>query len=286
MWSGGSGATFSSTPERVGREGALRLRFERRDGRTILAACRSTVPLQVLAPMALGGPAAVVSILNPTGGLVGGDRLLIDIEAGPGTHACLTTPSATKVYRTAGEPARQEVVLRIGPEAVLEYVPDHTIPFAGSDFRQTLHAELAEGARLIVMDAFAAGRVARGEAWRFARLESGLCVEDAAGWLLRDRFVLEGPDPWDALGLAEGLPYFATVASFGDEPWDTVAEDVDAAVGGCPGVQGAGGTLARRGTIARCLAASAVGLGSAAHRLWACARRRVLGLEPLVLRKP
>jgi urease accessory protein len=286
MWSAGSGATFSSTPERVGREGALRLRFERRGARTVLAACRSTVPLQVLAPLALPGSAAVVSILNPTGGLVGGDRLRIDVEAGPGAHACLTTPSATKVYRTIEGPARQDVSLRLARDAVVEYVPDHTIPFAGSDFRQTLRAEVGEGARLIVVDAFAAGRVARGEAWQFARLDCALVVEDRTGWLLRDRFVLQGPGAWDALGLAEGVPYFATVATFGDGPWDTLAGDLDAALAGCHGVRAGGGALPRRGGLVRCLAESAVGLGDAMDRLWAAARRRLLGLDPLLLRKP
>src|SRR2546422_1747450 len=49
--------------------------------------------------LALDDRAAVVSVLNPTGGLVGGDRLAIDVVVGPAAHACLTTPSATKVYR-------------------------------------------------------------------------------------------------------------------------------------------------------------------------------------------
>lgn len=285
MWSGGSGAIFSSTPERVGRDGALRLRFERRGGGTVMAACRSTVPLQVLAPLALADPAAVVSILNPTGGLVGGDRLVIDVEAGPGAHACLTTPSATKVYRTAGPPARQEVTLRLGPGAVVEYVPDHTIPFEGSDFRQSLRAEVGAGARLLVVDAFAAGRVARGEAWRFARLESALAVSDAAGWLLLDRFALGGSEAWDAIGLAEGAPYFATLAAFGDTPWGALADDLATVVRACPGVRAAGGALARRGVIVRCLAPSAVALTAAVERVWAAARRALLGHPPLALRK-
>ena len=54
---------------RVGRDGTLRLRFERRGAATVLAGCRFTLPLQVLAPLALDDPAAVVSILNPTGGV-------------------------------------------------------------------------------------------------------------------------------------------------------------------------------------------------------------------------
>lgn len=285
MSSAGSSAISSSAPERVGRDGRLSLRFELRGAATVLAACRGTVPLQVLAPLALPDPAAVVSILNPTGGLVGGDRLVLDIEVGRGAHACLTTPSATKVYRTAGEPAHQEVTLRLGSGAVVEYVPDHTIPFAGADFRQTLRVEVGPAARLFMVDAFAAGRVARGEAWRFRHLESALLVRDGTGWLLRDRFQLRGAGSWDAIGLAGKAPYFATVAIFGDAPWDTLPDDVDAAVATCSGVRTAGGSLARRGAVIRCLAESAVALGDAVDRLWALARRRLLDLPPLPLRK-
>jgi urease accessory protein len=285
MSSAGSGATFSSAPERVGRDGRLRLRFERRADRTVLAACRGTVPLQVLAPLALPDPAAVVSILNPTGGLVGGDRLTIEVEAEPGAHACLTTPSATKVYRTPGPPARQDVHLRLGAGASVEWVPDHTIPFAGADFRQVLRAELGDRARLLVVDAFAAGRVGRGEAWRFARLESALVVSDARGWLLRDRFVLEAPTAWSVVGLAEGAPYFATVAAFGDADWGAWIEDIGAQVAGSPGVRAAGGVLPRGGAVIRCLAESAAALGDALERAWGAARWHLLGCPPLALRK-
>ncbi|HZN50301.1 MAG TPA: urease accessory protein UreD, partial [Methylomirabilota bacterium] len=89
--------------DRVGRDGALRLRFECRGTATVVTGWRYTLPLQALAPVALDDPSAVVSILNPTGGLVGGDRLSIDVEATADAHAVLTTPSATRVYRTDGE---------------------------------------------------------------------------------------------------------------------------------------------------------------------------------------
>src|SRR5207253_6838753 len=77
-----------------------------------------------------------ISVLNPTGGLVGGDRLAIDVTIGPAAHGCLTTPSATKVYRTAGAAAEQRVHIRLGAGAILEWVPDHTIPFARSEERR------------------------------------------------------------------------------------------------------------------------------------------------------
>ncbi len=177
-------------PARVGRDGALSLALERRGGATVLSRCRYSLPLQVLAPLALDDCAAVVSVLNPTGGLVGGDRLAIDVVVGPAAHACLTTPSATKVYRTAGATAEQHVRLRLGVGAILEWVPDHTIPFPGSAFRQAIDCELDDDATLILTDAFAAGRIARGEAWQFALLESAVTVRDRRGPILHDRFVL------------------------------------------------------------------------------------------------
>src|SRR5262249_19212574 len=136
---------------RVGRDGALTLRVERRGARSVLTGCRWTLPLQVLAPVALDDAALIVSVLNPTGGLVGGDRLVVDIEVGADAHACLTTPSATKVYRTAASPAEQTVRLTLAPGARLEWVPDHTIPFAGAALRQRIEADVAEGAVLFVV---------------------------------------------------------------------------------------------------------------------------------------
>ena len=250
-----AGVAGLTTAARVGRDGALRLAFERRGGRSVLAACRWTLPLQVLAPVALDDVAAVVSILNPTGGLVGGDRLSVDVDVGAGAHACLTTPSATKVYRTGGDAAEQVVRLKLAPDARLEWVPDHTIPFAGAALRQRLEAEVAEGATLLVVDAFAAGRVARGEAWRFALLDSTLSARDARGWVLHDRFVLRDGRPGPGLGLAEDRRYVASVAVIADTGLAGFADDVAALTGADVDVGAA--LLPRRGALVRALAADA-----------------------------
>jgi urease accessory protein len=271
----------------VGRDGALALTVERRGPRSVLARARFTLPLQVLAPMALDDPAAVVSMLNPTGGLVGGDRLAIDVTVGPAAHACLTTPSATKVYRTQGEAAVQDVTIHLNAGAVCEWIPDHTIPFAGSALRQRIAVDVGDGACVMLVDAFAAGRVGRGEAWEFRLLDSAITVRDAKGWLLRDRFVLEGGGALDprALGAAEGRPYFATFIVIADEV-DAFGRAVatDFPPGG-PVSVGAG-ALPRRGVLVRCLASSAPALLDALEALWTSARRDVLGRPPLALRKP
>jgi urease accessory protein len=275
-----------TTAVRVGRDGGLRLCLERRGTATVLADCRSVLPLQVLAPVALTGPAAVVSMLNPTGGVLGGDRLTVDFDVGRGAHACLTTPSATRVYRTAGEPAVQHVRLTVAADAVMEWVPDHTIPSAGASLRQTFEADVGPGATLIAVDAFAAGRVARGEAWRFARLDSALTVRDAMGLVLHDRFVLCGDERWSRVGLSEGRAYFATVVLVADAGLDDVAAELPAALGTIDGMTAAAARLPRRGVMVRCLATGAPALTDGLEAIWALARRRLLDLPPLALRKP
>jgi len=277
----------SSTLEpavRVGRDGALRLAFERRGTSTVLTACRSTLPLQVLAPVALEDPAAIVSMLNPTGGVLGGDRLTVDIDVGAGAHACLTTPSATKIYRSDGPVAEQTVRLTLARDACLEWVPDHAIPFPGAAFRQRIEAEVAEGAALILVDAFAAGRVARGEAWRFARFDSGLALRDAGGWLLHDRLALDASLGAAALGMAERRPYVATIVVIADRGVEAFARAVDAL--GVPDADVGAGLLPRRGALVRCLAGSAPALQRAVDDVWAAGRRCLLDLPPLGLRKP
>jgi len=270
---------------RVGRDGALSLAFRRRGAATILAASRSILPLQVLAPLALEDVAAVASILNPTGGIVGGDRLTIDVDVGPGADACLTTPSASRIYRAAAEPATQVVRLTLGPGASLEWVPDHGIPFAGSAFRQTIEAEVGEGATLVLVDAWAAGRIARNEAWHFALLDSALTARDGAGLLVHDRFVLPAAVSPTALGLAEAWPYFATVVVIADEGIGRFAEALEDAAPSWDGAAVGLGALPRRGALVRCLADSAPTLETALEGIWTLARREILKRPPLALRK-
>ena len=273
------------SPARVGRDGTLSLRLERRGAATVLAGCRFTLPLQVLTPLALDGTALVVSMLNPTGGVLGGDRLTIDVHAAAGTHGLLTTPSATKVYRSAGPVAVQDVHLVVAPGAIVEWVPDHVIPFAGAAYRQRLHARVGRGGILVVVDAFATGRVARGERWRFGLLESALSITDDDGWLLYDRFVLTGDEQWGALGFTEGAPYFATIAVVTPSSLSEMAGAAADAVRGLDGVRAGVGRMARRGILVRCLAETAPGLGDAVRAVWNAVRLVAVGAPSMDLRK-
>jgi urease accessory protein len=284
--------------DRTGRDGLLDVAFVRRGGRTVLARRRFRLPLQTLEPLDLEDDAATLVLLNPTGGIVGGDRLRTEIELGPDSHVCVTTPSATRVYRTTGPAAVSLTTIRVGERGVLEFVPDHVIPSPGARLHQSTTVELGAGAQAIVVDAWATGRAARAEAWQFAELDLALSVRDPAGPVLLERARLGGAGasadgdrtPWtrpDALGFAEGHPYVATIALLGAGAggWDDLAVELqlafDAVAGGRYGVS----PLARAGVAARVLAPSAPVLEDAVAVAWSLWRRRRLGRPPLPLRK-
>src|SRR5207247_1948170 len=72
-------------------EGALRLRFERPPGesRTVLASAEQRAPLAVVRAFALDGGGALVHLHNLSGGVLGGDRLRLELEGGPGAWAAV-----------------------------------------------------------------------------------------------------------------------------------------------------------------------------------------------------
>jgi urease accessory protein len=179
----------------------------------------------------------------------------------------------------------QEVSLTVASGAVLEWVPDHTIPHVGAAFRQCLRAHVAADATLIVVDAFAVGRVARGERFRFRTLDSALRITDDEGWLLHDRFVLGGEPGWSGLGFCEGAPYLATIAVVTPAPVEGVARAASEALSNVAGVRGGVGRLPRRGILVRCLAETAPALGDAVRGAWAAVRAIVIGAGAPDLRK-
>lgn len=235
-----------------------------------------------------GSGAATLFLLNPTGGVLGGDCLDTAVELAPGAHVCLSTPSATRVYRSSGAPSTLRTTLRVGEGARLEYVPDHLILSPGARLAQRLDVELAAGASAIVSDAWAVGRVARGEAWRFDLLDSGIVARDPEGLLFKDRLILQGTAGWGGLGGAEGMAYVATVLCLA--PAHPALADLERAMAESlsarTGEATVGATaLARGGVIARILAATAPAMQSLVGRAWAACRAELWALAPRLLRK-
>ena len=122
--------------QRRPNEGVLCLVLRRAGQRTVLQECYFQVPLQVLRPLYLDEVGtAYVYLVNPCGGVVGGDAYSLTVVVEAGARACLTTPSATKLYATSGAPAQQRLDITLQAGAVMEYLPEQVIPFAQAAFQ-------------------------------------------------------------------------------------------------------------------------------------------------------
>ena len=244
--------------------------------------------MQALTPVELADGTACLMLLNPTGGLVGGDFLCTQIIQEPDTRVCLTTPSATRVYRTRDQPAVQETSIHVGERAALEYFPDHVIPHQGSKFHQSLRVKMAPGSRGMFWDALAAGRVAHGEHWNFhefdSRTEIFLCGRPV--FLNRTRIRPADLDP-ARLGLAEGFHYLATLAIVADsfDRWKETVAAMGAELTSMAHVYGGASVLAGGGCAVKLLARSAADLLHAQTTLWGRARQIVFGSAAVDLRK-
>ena len=101
----------------------LELHYSLESARTV-ARYRHDGPLRVLRSLYPEGDTVCHNVLvHPPGGLVGGDTVETQVSVAPGAHGLVTTPGATRFYRSLGEPARQRVHARLEAGARLEWLP-------------------------------------------------------------------------------------------------------------------------------------------------------------------
>jgi urease accessory protein len=165
--------------------GRLALRYTR-DGERTVAHDSHEGPLRVLKALYPEGNAICHHVLvHPPGGLAGGDRLEIEVELDAGAHALITTPGATRFYRSAGGQASQHARLVLHEGARLEWLPLESIAFSGCRARNAVTLALAPGAEMIGWDLLALGLPASGAAFERGVFEQHL--EWPGHWLERGR---------------------------------------------------------------------------------------------------
>ena len=159
-------------------------------------------PLRILQSLYPEGDAVCHNVLvHPPGGLVGGDRLDVNVTVGPGAHGLVTTPGATRFYRSEGGLAEQRVKVRLESGARLEWLPMEAIAHSGCDALNHAVFDLAPGAEIIGWDVTALGLPSANAPFDTGRFAQHLELQGA--WLERgrmdasDRRLLDSP-----LGLA------------------------------------------------------------------------------------
>jgi urease accessory protein len=142
---------------------------------------------------ALPESGALVHLNNVSGGVLAGDRLALNVEVETGAAAQVTTTGATRLYRHRAGAADSEQRTRflIGDAALLEYLPDSQIPYAGSRHVQRTEIRLGRGSTLFWWEVLAPGRMAAGERFAFERLRVQTEIYAGPRPVLREDYLLE-----------------------------------------------------------------------------------------------
>ena len=159
-------------------------------------------PLRVLQSLYPEGDAICHNVLvHPPGGLVGGDTLDIKVTASDAAHGLITTPGATRFYRSNGERAIQHTHIRLNDQARLEWLPLEAIAYNQCLAENKLTLSLAPQAEFMGWDVTAFGLPLAGQPFESGEFLQH--IEVPGVWLERghikanDTRLMNGP-----LGLA------------------------------------------------------------------------------------
>ena len=181
----------------TGWSARLELTFAKRAGATRAVHRRHSGPLRVQRMFyPEGADCCHALLLHPPGGIVGGDRLELDVQIEAGAHALLTTPGAAKWYR-AGDaaPAQQQLALRVADGGCLEWLPQESILFDGARVEQQCDIALEPGAAMFGWDIVQLGRLAAGEQWQHGLWQQRVQLRRAGRTVWLERAQLDAADP-------------------------------------------------------------------------------------------
>jgi urease accessory protein len=159
-------------------------------------------PLRVLKSLYPEGNAICHNVLvHPPGGLVGGDTLDIQVSVSSGAHGLVSTPGATRFYKSGGHPALQQVTAHVADHARLEWLPLEAIAYNDCEATNRAVFHLAPSAELIAWDVTALGLPSSDQAFNQGHFQQHLEIPGV--WLERGN--VQGSDiRWlnSPLGLA------------------------------------------------------------------------------------
>lgn len=278
-------------------EASLALDFARDEssGRAVLAASAQEPPLRVVRAFELEDGSALAHLHNVSGGLLGGDRLALRVRVGRDASAQITTTGATRIYRPREESAgvTQSDEIQVGENALLEYVPDAIIPFAGARFSQRTVVHLAAGAGLFWWEILAPGREAHGEVFQYECVEMRADVA-AEGCLIAAENVRLEPKKYALESVARLGPYrywttfYICRVGLGADVRLAAERQLREVGGGLarPGeILWGTSTLMAHGLVVRGLARHGRDMRTGLHAMWRAAKLMLYGREAIPPRK-
>jgi urease accessory protein len=203
--------------------GELRVVVKSLGSETVLDELRQVGCLKARFPRRIVSGWMDIVTLNTSGGIAGGDRLDLAMEARAGAQATIAAQAAERFYRArpGDSPSYVRTRLAVATGAALEWLPQETILYDRCSIDRRLEIDIEADARFLGVETLVFGRVAMGERLQSGRLRDLIRVRRSGELLLHDAIRLDGD--FDALmqrsAIGKGARVLATIVC--------VASDVD-----------------------------------------------------------
>ena len=140
--------------------------------RTVISHRKHVGPLLVQKAFYPEGEVCHSYLIHPPGGVVGGDEIRLAVKVESCAHALITTPAANKFYRSSGKTALLKQTITVDENALMEWLPQESIVFEGSQVNMSTLVELTHKSRFIGWEVTCLGRPASGDHY-----ENGSCFQ-------------------------------------------------------------------------------------------------------------
>ena len=188
----------------------LELRFSKSKSKTFLSTRKHIGPLTIQRPFYPEGDLCHLYLLHPPGGIVGGDQLSIEVNTDSNSSSLLTTPGATKVYRTSDHKhstINQNFI--VAENSSFEWLPMETIVFPGANSQFSSKLLLSGNARVAAWEVYCLGRPAINESFDFGSLNFSLELWRDDLPILFDKLMIDKTELGNIVGL-RSFPVFGT----------------------------------------------------------------------------
>jgi urease accessory protein len=271
---------LAAAPSLSGVHGVARIGYAADGEHSRLATLEQRTPLRVLFPQPPAGDPPTAALVTTSGGLVGGDRLDVDVTVGKDAAALVIGQAAEKVYRSLGSDCRVAVTLGVGAGGWLEWLPQETILFEGARLRRQTTLDVASDGRALAGEMLVFGRVARGEEMTFGLVRDAWTIRCDGRLVWADALHMDGDDIVRCLGARAGFDGARACATAVYAGPDAAARlDLARGLLACDGVR-AGATVCGPVLVMRWLGDDPAAVRAAFEKFWTGFRSAVADLPP------
>ncbi len=189
-------------------ESKITLKTKFNGKKTVIDEVYFTPPYKIISPLYQEDNTAEIVVLSSSAGLLGGDRVEMELGFGAKSNAKITSQSYEKVFNTDGKKVVKTANINVQEDAVVKYMPHPTILFEDSDYENIVNVNLTKSSRFYYSDIFNCGRVFMGEQFLMKKFKNYLRINIEESPVMLDHIVLD-PKRWDygTIGLWHGYTH-------------------------------------------------------------------------------